>query len=93
MKRVLGRLRRFFFPPAESPLLIRALPYAVLGVLTLLIPPEYTAYQTSPQARIDFPIRAGDHLRPARRRLIRRSSGPCCRSAVRAATERTAWKG
>jgi len=74
----LGRaLRRFFFPPAGSPRWLRVLPYAVLGVLTLLVltasayvwdytnsppfcgtschtmPPEYTAYLTSPHARID----------------------------------------
>jgi nitrate/TMAO reductase-like tetraheme cytochrome c subunit len=77
MKRVLRRLQRFFFPPAGTPLWIRALPYAVLGVLTLLLliggaytweytnspefcgtachtmPPEYTAYLTSPHARVD----------------------------------------
>ena len=77
MKRFLRRLHRFFFPPAGTPLWIRALPYAVLGVLTLLLliggayawdytnspefcgtachtmPPEYTAYLTSPHARVD----------------------------------------
>jgi nitrate/TMAO reductase-like tetraheme cytochrome c subunit/mono/diheme cytochrome c family protein len=70
-------LRAFFFPPAGSPRWARALPYAVLGILTLLVltasayvwdytnsppfcgttchtmPPEYTAYLTSPHARID----------------------------------------
>ncbi len=74
----LGRaLRRFFFPPAGSPRWARVLPYAVLGVLTLVVliasayawdytnspafcgtachtmPPEYTAYLTSPHARVD----------------------------------------
>jgi nitrate/TMAO reductase-like tetraheme cytochrome c subunit len=77
MKPLLIRLKRFFFPPAGTPLWIRALPYAVLGVLTLLVliggayawdytnspefcgtachtmPPEYTAYLTSPHARVD----------------------------------------
>jgi nitrate/TMAO reductase-like tetraheme cytochrome c subunit/mono/diheme cytochrome c family protein len=77
MKNFLKRLKRFFFPPAGTPLWIRALPYAVLGGLTLLVlvggayawdytnspefcgtachtmPPEYTAYLTSPHARVD----------------------------------------
>ncbi len=74
----IGRaLRRFFFPPAGSPRWVKVLPYAALGVLTLVVltssayvwdytnspvfcgtgchtmPPEYTAYLTSPHARID----------------------------------------
>ncbi len=77
MRRVLDGIRRFFFPPADSPRWIRVLPYAVLGVLTILVltagvytwdytnspqfcgttchtmPPEFTAYLTSPHARID----------------------------------------
>jgi hypothetical protein len=71
-----AKLKRFFFPPEGSPIWVRLLPYAVLGVLTLLLltgaawgweytnspefcgtschtmPPEYTAYLTSPHARI-----------------------------------------
>jgi nitrate/TMAO reductase-like tetraheme cytochrome c subunit len=70
-------IRRFFFPPEDSPLWVRILPYAVLGILTILVltgavygweytnspqfcgatchtmPPEFTAYLTSPHARID----------------------------------------
>jgi mono/diheme cytochrome c family protein len=77
MKRILTRIRHFFFPPAGTPGWIRALPYIVLGILTLFLltgaayawdytnspkfcgqtchtmPPEYTAYLTSPHARID----------------------------------------
>lgn len=77
MRNIPRRLKRFFFPPAGTPLWIRALPYAFLGVLTLLVliagayawdytnspefcgtachtmPPEYTAYLTSPHARVD----------------------------------------
>ncbi len=77
MRRFLNRVKNFFFPPAGSPVWIRILPYAALGVLTLILltgaayawdytnspafcgttchtmPPEYTAYQTSPHARID----------------------------------------
>jgi nitrate/TMAO reductase-like tetraheme cytochrome c subunit/mono/diheme cytochrome c family protein len=76
MKRLLNRIKRFFFPPAGSPRWVRILPYALLGVLTLLVltasaygweytnsppfcgetchtmPPEYTAYLTSPHARV-----------------------------------------
>jgi nitrate/TMAO reductase-like tetraheme cytochrome c subunit/mono/diheme cytochrome c family protein len=76
MKDFLKRLQQFFFPPPGSPRWMRVLPYAVLGVLTLLVltasaygweytnspefcgttchtmPPEYTAYLTSPHARI-----------------------------------------
>ena len=77
MSRFTQRLKLFFFPPEGSPRWVRVLPYAVLGVLTLLLltgsafawdytnsptfcgttchtmPPEYTAYLTSPHARID----------------------------------------
>ena len=77
MKRMGQWLRKFFFPPAGTPTWIKILPYAAMGVLTLLVltagaytweytnspgfcgtschtmPPEYTAYLTSPHARID----------------------------------------
>jgi len=77
MKRFRQRIVRFFFPPAGTPRWLRVLPYAILGVLTLLLltgaayaweytnsppfcgeschtmPPEYTAYLTSPHARVD----------------------------------------
>ncbi len=77
MKKIKAALKRFFFPPEGTPLWIRVLPYAVLGVLTIVVlissvyawdytnspefcgtachtmPPEYTAYLTSPHARID----------------------------------------
>jgi nitrate/TMAO reductase-like tetraheme cytochrome c subunit len=77
MKRLISALKRFFLPPEGTPLWIRLLPYAVLGVLTLVVlissayaweytnspefcgtachtmPPEYTAYLTSPHARVD----------------------------------------
>jgi mono/diheme cytochrome c family protein len=77
MKKLKRTLKRFFFPPEGTPLWLRVLPYAVLGVLTLVVfvssayawdytnspefcgetchtmPPEYTAYLTSPHARID----------------------------------------
>ena len=77
MKKIKSALKKFFFPPEGTPLWIRALPYAVLGVLTLVVlltsayawdytnspefcgtachtmPPEYTAYLTSPHARVD----------------------------------------
>lgn len=36
MKRVSNRIKYFFFPPAGSPRWVRVLPYALLGVLTLL---------------------------------------------------------
>ncbi len=76
MKRIIHSINRFFFPPAGSPRWMRILPYALLGVLTLLVltasaygweytnsppfcgetchtmPPEYTAYLTSPHARV-----------------------------------------
>jgi nitrate/TMAO reductase-like tetraheme cytochrome c subunit/mono/diheme cytochrome c family protein len=77
MKRLLNRLNNFFFPPAGASKWIRILPFAVLGLLTLILltagaygweytnssefcgttchtmPPEYTAFLTSPHARID----------------------------------------
>ncbi len=37
MKRFLAKIRQFFFPPQGSPRWLRILPYAVLGVLTLLV--------------------------------------------------------
>lgn len=37
MKRLRERLARFFFPPPGSPFRILILPYAVLGVLTLIV--------------------------------------------------------
>ena len=76
MKRFFNWLKKFFLPPEGTPLWLRILPYAVLGVLTLALlvggvygwdytnspkfcgstchtmPPEYTAYETSPHARI-----------------------------------------
>ena len=76
MKRLLKRLNDFFFPPAGASKWVRILPFAVLGLLTLVLltagaygweytnssefcgeschtmPPEYTAYLTSPHARI-----------------------------------------
>ena len=77
MKRLRERLYKFFFPPPGASRWQRVLPYAVLGMLTILVltagayawdytnsppfcgeschtmPPEYTAYLTSPHARID----------------------------------------
>jgi nitrate/TMAO reductase-like tetraheme cytochrome c subunit len=77
MKKYKSTLKKFFFPPEGTPLWIRILPYAALGVLTLVVlvssayawdytnspefcgeachtmPPEYTAYLTSPHARVD----------------------------------------
>ena len=77
MKRFFGWLKGFFFPPEGTPTWVRVLPYAVLGVLTVILlvgaaygweytnspefcgtachtmPPEYTAYLTSPHARVD----------------------------------------
>ena len=76
-KRLGSALHNFFFPPVESKMWLRVLPYAILGVLTLLVltgaaygwqytnspqfcgttchtmPPEYTAYLSSPHARVD----------------------------------------
>jgi nitrate/TMAO reductase-like tetraheme cytochrome c subunit len=77
MKKFWQKVKNFFLPPAGTPTWLRVLPYAVLGLLTLVVltgaaygweytnspqfcgatchtmPPEYTAYQTSPHARID----------------------------------------
>jgi nitrate/TMAO reductase-like tetraheme cytochrome c subunit/mono/diheme cytochrome c family protein len=77
MKRFFGWLKGFFFPPEGTPTWVKVLPYAVLGVLTMILlmgaaygweytnspefcgtachtmPPEYTAYLTSPHARVD----------------------------------------
>lgn len=77
MKRFLKKVHDFFFPAAGASRWQRVLPYAVLGILTILVltagayawdytnsppfcgeschtmPPEYTAYLTSPHARID----------------------------------------
>ncbi len=77
MARFRESLRNFFFPPPGSSRWLRLLPYATLGVLTLIVliggaygweytnspvfcgtachtmPPEYTAYLTSPHARVD----------------------------------------
>ncbi len=77
MKKLLNRISRFFFPPADAARWVRLLPFAFLGVLTLIVllagayvwdytnspafcgttchtmPPEYSAYQASPHARVD----------------------------------------
>ncbi len=37
MKRLMSGIKRFFFPPQQTPLWLRLLPYTVLGVLTLLV--------------------------------------------------------
>ena len=37
MRRFLKKIQLFFFPPASSPRWLRILPYAVLGILTLLV--------------------------------------------------------
>ncbi len=37
MKRFLNRLKTFFFPPAGTPRWQRVLPYAILGLLTLIV--------------------------------------------------------
>lgn len=37
MKKFLGKVKSFFFPPADTPAHRRVLPYAVLGVLTLVV--------------------------------------------------------
>ncbi|MDX1417860.1 MAG: c-type cytochrome domain-containing protein [Candidatus Promineifilaceae bacterium] len=76
MRRLWQAFKRFVFPPAGSPLWIRMLPFAIAGVLTLIViyssvqawtytnssefcgmtchtmPPEYSAYQRSPHARV-----------------------------------------
>jgi nitrate/TMAO reductase-like tetraheme cytochrome c subunit/mono/diheme cytochrome c family protein len=51
-RKLLNRLRRFFLPPAETPLGIRLLPYGVLGLLTVagLVSGVYAwDYTNSPQ--------------------------------------------
>jgi len=77
MRKIARALKKFFFPPQGTPRWLRILPYAVLGVLTVVVffssayawdytnspefcgtachtmPPEYTAYLTSPHARVD----------------------------------------
>lgn len=77
IRRLFNKIKKFFFPPAGSPRWVRILPYAFMGVLTLIVltgaaygweytnspqfcgaachtmPPEFTAYLTSPHARID----------------------------------------
>ena len=77
MKKIKSALKKFFFPPEGTPLWIRILPYAALGILTIVVlfssayawdytnspefcgtachtmPPEYTAYLTSPHTRVD----------------------------------------
>lgn len=77
MKSILQRIKNFFLPPPDTPTWKRILPYAILGMLTLVfltafaytwdytnspqfcgetchtMPPEYTAYLTSPHARVD----------------------------------------
>ena len=37
MKRLFSWIKRFFFPPAHTPLSIRILPYAILGILTIAV--------------------------------------------------------
>ena len=37
MKRIFTWIKNFFFPPAHTPLTIRILPYAILGVLTIAV--------------------------------------------------------
>lgn len=37
MKKFLRWLKRFFFPPASTPFSIRALPYAILGILSIAV--------------------------------------------------------
>ena len=75
--RIGNALHNFFFPPAGAKTWVKVLPYAILGVLTLIVligaaygwqytnssefcgttchtmPPEYSAYQASPHARVD----------------------------------------
>lgn len=76
MRRLFRTIKRFFFPPPGSSRILRVLPFAVLGVLTVFVaygsveawnytnssqfcgttchtmPPEYSAYQRSPHARV-----------------------------------------
>jgi nitrate/TMAO reductase-like tetraheme cytochrome c subunit len=77
VKSIKQRVKNFFFPGSGAPMWVRILPYAVLGVLTIILltgsayvwdytnspafcgttchtmPPEYSAYQVSPHARVD----------------------------------------
>ncbi|MBW8011250.1 MAG: hypothetical protein FVQ83_08425 [Chloroflexi bacterium] len=77
MRTIWKRIKLFFFPPEDTPRWLRLLPYAILGVLTLLVlsggvsvwtytnspefcgttchtmPPEYSAYLSSPHARVN----------------------------------------
>ncbi|MCA9961277.1 MAG: NapC/NirT family cytochrome c [Anaerolineales bacterium] len=76
MRKLFSAIKRFFFPPAGSPLWVRTLPFIILGILTISLisgtvygwtytnssvfcgttchtmPPEYSAYQRSPHARV-----------------------------------------
>lgn len=76
MRRLFRAIKRFFFPPPGSSRILRVLPFAVLGMLTVFVaygsveawnytnssqfcgttchtmPPEYSAYQRSPHARV-----------------------------------------
>jgi len=76
MRRLFSSIKRFFFPPPGSSRVLRVLPFAVLGALTVSVaygsveawnytnssqfcgttchtmPPEYSAYQRSPHARV-----------------------------------------
>ncbi len=76
MRKLIERVRRFFFPPSDSPQWVRLMPFAFLGIVTALViygsvhawaftnssefcgttchtmPPEYSAYQRSPHARV-----------------------------------------
>jgi len=76
MRRLWMAFKNFVFPPAGSPRWLRVLPFAIAGVLTLIVlygsveawtytnssefcgtschtmPPEYSAYQRSPHARV-----------------------------------------
>ena len=37
MEKISQRLNRFFFPPADASRWVRIMPYALLGVLTLML--------------------------------------------------------
>ena len=76
MRRLWNAFKNFVFPPSGSRLWVRVLPFAIAGVLTLIVlygsvqawtytnssefcgttchtmPPEYSAYQRSPHARV-----------------------------------------
>jgi nitrate/TMAO reductase-like tetraheme cytochrome c subunit len=76
MRRIGRAIRRFFFPPDDSPRWLKILPFVVLGIASVLLltgaiygwnytnspefcgstchtmPPEYSAYQRSPHARV-----------------------------------------